>query len=400
MRIAGIIAEYDPFHRGHAAHIAATRAENGGNASHIVAVISGNFTQRGEPALLSKFQRTEMALAEGADLVLELPLPWAMAPAEQFAAGGVAVLHGLGCVDLISFGSESGDVAILKQLAELAETPTYQQKLRELMDTGIPYAAAGQQAVASLLGEDTATALASPNNTLGIEYLRAAKRQGAEFGAYTLLRQGTLHNEATPNEGFAAASLLRSLIQQGKLEEAVRYMPEKAGTILKETINTGAAPANKQVLENMIPALLRRMTQADFACLPWLSEGLENRLYDISRTATDYATLLEQLKTRRYPMARLRRILWSAVIGLAAEDTAGLPPYIRVLGMNTRGREILAAAKPTLPLLTRTAQLAELDQRSQRMFTLECTATDLHALTRPSPAPCGTDHTQKLLIIP
>lgn len=400
MRIAGIIAEYDPFHKGHAAHIAATRAENGGNATHIVAVISGNFTQRGEPALLSKFCRANMALAAGADLVLELPLPWAMAPAEQFAAGGVAILNGLGCVQLLSFGSECGDAATLKTLAALADTPAYSNALKEQLAAGIPYAAASQAAAATIVGESSAAPLASPNNTLGIEYLRAAARQGADFQAFTLLRQGALHNENAPNQGFASASLLRALVRQGRWEEACAYMPESTGLLLKEAVLAGETPAQSQVLENTLPALLRRMSPADFARLPWLSEGLENRLYKLSRTAADFTTLLEQAKTRRYPLARLRRVLWSAALGLTATDAEGLPPYIRVLGMNARGREILAAARPSLPLLTRIAQLEEMDQRSKRIFALECVATDLHALSRPHPAPCGTDRTHKLCIKP
>lgn len=398
MRIAGIIAEYDPFHKGHAAHIAATKAGDGGKATHVVAVISGNFTQRGEPALLSKFTRAEMALAAGADLVLELPLPWAMAPAENFAAGGVAILKALGCVNLISFGSECGDMNILKTLATLSETPAYQSALRSFLASGLPYAAASQAAATSIVGETAAAALSSPNNTLGLEYLRAVSRQEVNFEAFTLLRQGALHNENAPNQGFASASLLRSLVLEGKIDQAAEFMPNETAVLLKNAIAAGDAPADKTILQNTVPALLRRMTPEQFTALPWLSEGLENRLYSVSRTATNYNDILEQLKTRRYPMARLRRVIWSAVLGMTGEDTTGLPPYIRVLGMNARGREILSVAKPTLPILTRTAQLDELNDRCRRVFEIECTATDLHALTRSTPAPCGTDYTYKLRV--
>lgn len=398
MRIAGIIAEYDPFHKGHATHIAATRAENGGNATHIVAVISGHFTQRGEPALLSKFRRAEMALAGGADLVLELPLPWAMAPAENFAAGGVAILNALGCVDTLSFGSECGDIATLQKLAALPHSKDYQAVLRNVLATGVPYAAAGQTAASVLLGEETASALSSPNNTLGIEYLRAIANQQADLQVFTLLRQGALHNEDAPNQGIAAASLLRNWIRNGQIDTAANYMPVATGDLLKEAIKEGEAPSNSRILQDAVLATLRKMNADDFATLPWISEGLENRLYSLSRTATNYDELLTALKTRRYPLARLRRVLWAALIGMTVADTEGLPPYIRVLGMNDRGREVLAAASPTLPLLTRTAQLDGLDDRAKRLFGLECIATDLHALTRPNPAPCGTDHTQKLLV--
>ncbi len=398
MRIAGIIAEYDPFHNGHAAHIAATRAENGGNATHVVAVISGNFTQRGEPALLSKFKRAEMALACGADLVLELPLPWAMAPAENFANGGIAVLNALGCVDMLSFGSECGDTNALKQLADLSNNPAYQSALKKALDNGAPYAAAGQQAAAAILGDEVAAHLAVPNNTLGIEYMRAMASQGVNWAVFTLQRQGALHDEMEAKDTFASATMLRKMVREGDLSHLDGYMPEASAAILKSAYANGEVITQTDRLENALMAHLRLLSLEECSRLPWLSEGLENRLYREIRTSTDYAALLDAVKTRRYPMARLRRLLWASLIGLTNADTTGLPPYIRVLGMNARGREILAAASPALPILTRTAQVVDLDDRAKRIFTLECTATDLHALAMEKPLPCGTDHTTKLIV--
>ena len=398
MRIAGIIAEYDPFHKGHQAHIAATRAQDGGHATHVVAVISGNFTQRGEPALIDKFHRAEMALDNGADLVLELPIPWAMAPAESFAAGGVAILNALGCIDVLSFGSECGDIATLQRLADLPQHSEFQNTLRQMLSTGIPYAAAGQMAATTLLGEEAAAHLSTPNNTLGIEYIRAATLQNANWMYFTLQRKGTLHNESAPKQGFASASLIRERIRENKLDEALQFMPTASAAILKNAFESNHTAVCTHPLEIALLAHLRRMHEEDFLHLPWLSEGIENRLYNASRTAESYSDLLTEAKTRRYPMARLRRVLWSALLGIDATDCAGLPPYIRVLGMNARGREILNAASPTLPLLTRTAQLKDLDARCNRIFALECAATDLHALCMPHPLPCGRDHTQKMIV--
>ena len=398
MRIAGIIAEYDPFHKGHAAHIAATKAENGAQATHVVAVMSGSFTQRGEPALLNKFQRAEMALLGGADLVVELPLPWAMAPAENFATGGVALLKALGCVDVISFGSECGDVNELKELASLSEHSQYCTELQRLLSQGITYAAAVQAAAANVLGEEKASKLASPNNTLGIEYIRAMQRQGATMDVYTVLRQGAQHNEDTPTNGIASASYIRSLIQGGDLEKAVRYVPPTTEECILSAVDAQRAPIDKAKLTCFLPAVLRKMTENDFAHLPWLSEGLENRLYKASRSVSDYSDLLELVKTKRYPASRLRRIVWSALLGITAQDVIGLPPYIRILAMNQRGREILSVAAPTLPILTRPVQLEEMDERANRIFKLESIATDLHALGMPDPLPCGSDYTQKLLV--
>ena len=398
MKIAGIIAEYDPFHKGHAAHIAATKAENGGGDTHVVTVMSGNFTQRGNPALINKFRRAEMALNNGADLILELPIPWAMAPAENFAAGGVAILNALGCVDQLSFGSECGDVDALKRLSLLPTHPEHQAVLRKVLATGVPYAAAEQIVAEKLLDEKDAALLSNPNNTLAIEYIRASRQQGAEFDYFTLTRQGALHNENAPNDGFSSASLLRKQIREGNVDFASTYMPKAAFSILSDALKAGEAPSNPNQLSTALIAHLRRMKDEDFAHLPWLSEGLEHRLYKASRTAENLDALLEAVKTRRYPMSRLRRILWCALIGMTKEDVSGLPPYIRVLGMNEKGREILAAAQPTLPMLTRTAQVADLSEKAQRIFELECVATDLYGLTLPTPAPCGTEHTQKFII--
>lgn len=398
MRIAGIIAEYDPFHNGHKAHIDRTRAENGGNATHIVTVMSGNFTQRGEPALLSKFHRAEMALSCGSDLVLELPLPWAMSPAEHFAAGGVTILNALGCVDLLSFGSECGDTQVLKQLASLSRHPNYADALKEALNRGIPYAAAGQAAAATIFGEEVAAHLASPNNTLGIEYLRAMAEQGADWDVFTLQRQGALHGEMVAKDAFASASMIRKLVRENNLSLLDAWMPQESVSVLKTAYEQGEVTTRTHRLEDALLAHLRRCTADEYATLPWLSEGLENRLFRESRSAATLTGLLDAVKTKRYPMARLRRVLWSALIGLTAEDVVGLPPYVRVLGMNARGREILANAAPTLPILTRTSQVKELDERAQRIFALECLASDLHALAMERPIPCGSDHTTKMLV--
>lgn len=175
-------------------------------------------------------------------------------------------------------------------------------------------------------------------------------------------------------------------------------MPQPSVSVLEKAHEHGETTTHLHRLEHALMAHLRRLPIEGYSTLPWLSEGLENRLYRESRVAPDYEALLNAVKTRRYPMARLRRVLWSSLVGLTTVDTEGLPPYIRVLGMNARGREILATASPTLPILTRTAQVQELDERAQRIFALECTATDLHALAMERPVPCGTDHTAKLIV--
>ena len=394
MNIAGIIAEYDPFHAGHAAHIAATRAAG---ATHIAVVMSGHFTQRGKPALLPKRCRAEMALACGADLVLELPLPWAMAPAEIFATGGVTLLQALGCVCSLSFGCECGDAAPLKTLAAAMDTPEYAAALRQALQQGVPYAAARQTAAASLCGEAIARALAEPNNTLGIEYLRAAARLGADVRCIAVPRMGAGHHDTAAATGIASGTALRRLIRAGAADTAAGYMPADSAALLKEALQAGQAPADPHRLDTALLAHLRMQSKARLAALPYISEGLENRLWNAIRTARSLSELTAALQTRRYPAARLRRILWASFLGIPAALVKETPPYIRILGMNDRGREILNAAAPTLPVMTRFADAARLSPRARNVFALECRSADLYSLALPCPAPCGSEQRYHML---
>lgn len=394
MRITGIIAEYDPFHNGHAAHIAAARAAG---ATHIVATISGSFTQRGEPAALTKWARAEMALAGGVDLVLETPLLWAMAPAEAFATGGVATLQALGCVDTLSFGSECGDAAALFAVARAIDDSACQHLLREAMASGLPYAAALQSAVGDLLGDETAALLESANNALGIEYIRATARLNAPWQFHTVRRTGAAHNAAEASNDIASASLIRQLLRAGQAEDAAQYMPAEAAAVLMRELRDGRAPSDGARLDYALLARLRTMSEQELAALPYLSEGLENRLQKAIKTADSYDALLAAIKTKRYPAARLRRILWAALCGITADMPSATPPYIRVLAMNERGREILAAANPTLPLISTRRHIDALSPAAQKVWAAEQRATDLHALTLPRPLPCGNDLTAKLI---
>lgn len=395
MKIAGIIAEYDPFHNGHAYHIAATRAMG---ATHVAAVISGAFTQRGEPAMMTKWHRARMALEGGADLVLELPLPWAMAPAEMFAAGGVAVLNALGCISVLSFGSECGDAAALQRLAEATDTPAHQTALRQQLNTGLSYAAARQKAVRLSSGEADAALLAGPNNTLGVEYIRAARRQNAMWEFFTVSRQGAEHHAQTPC-GTASAGTLRRAIREGRMEDVTAYIPPSTAAILAEALAAGTTPADPSRLHTALLAHLRGLSPEAWKALPYVSEGLENRLYRAARTADSVDALLEQLKTRRYSPARLRRILWAALLGIPADLPRQRPPYIRLLGFNARGREILAAARPSLPMVSSARQVSRLPEDARAVFALEQRASDVAALALPRPLPCGTDLTTKLLCL-
>lgn len=399
MKIAGIIAEYNPFHNGHAYLIDRVRAEKAGcEATHVVAVMSGQFVQRGEPALLPKADRVKMALAGGVDLVLELPIPWALASAEQFARGGVAILNALGCVDTLCFGSECGDVASLQKVADIMETDRFQTLLRYRMEGGNSFADAQQKAVTEIAGDRVASLLDRPNNILGIEYIKALRHTGAAMEPFTVARMGAEHDAMAPLGTTASASYLRTVIQTGKMLNTAPYMPPTVYRLLAEAAEKGHCPADVTRLERGILAKLRQISAEEIAACPGISEGLENRVRDAVAAATSWEELETAIKTRRYPLTRIRRMLWAAFLGIPAGLSAETPPYVRVLGYTPRGRDILDKAKQaSAPLLGRASQAERFTGIAQQVWELENRATDLYALTLPTPFPCGAECTTGMI---
>lgn len=396
MKIAGIVAEYNPFHNGHAYQIDRTRSEDGGGATHVVAVMSGSFVQRGEPALLPKADRVRAALAGGVDLVLELPLPWALSSAERFAFGGVAVLDALGCVDILSFGSECGELDALTRVADTLEAPRFSSLLRYHLDMGISFPEARQRAVGEIAGEKTAALLESPNNTLGIEYIKALRALRSPMTPYTVARFGAGHaDEERPLGNIASATYLRTLLRSDRLLEALPYVPAGAARALAGAMQAGRAPSKEERLDRAVLARLRTLSPEDAARLPDLSEGIENRFLAAVRESGSLPELMDAVKTRRYPMTRVRRLIWSAFLGIPAGLSGARPPYVRVLGANQKGLEILSASKRApYPLVSRASQAAKLPEEGAAIWRLECRASDLFALSLPAPLPCGQDCTE------
>jgi len=396
MKIAGIIAEYNPFHNGHAYHIEHTRAEKEGDATHVVAVMSGWFTQRGEPALCDPFTRAEAALKGGVDLVIALPLPWSLSSAEGFAEGGVRLLNALNCVDMLSFGSECGDIEALSVVRRVLDSPRTVGRMRGLMDTGLSYAAAQRQAVAETSGENRAKLLDTPNNTLAVEYLGALSRTDSRMTPFTVRRMGAEHDSLSPIGGMASASYIRELIRSGRVRNIAAYVPSAVCNMLTAAAEKGICPSREELAERAVLAFLRLKTAADLEQLPAVSEGLENRLYRAIREAHDLESLITLAKTKRYARTRLQRLIYCAFLGVTADMTSGTPPYLRVLGANAKGREILRLAKEngtSLPVISRASQVPELDDRAKRIFELECQAADLFGLFLPTPPACGGEMT-------
>ena len=376
METAGIVAEYNPFHRGHAWHIAETRRRLGGEAP-VVCVMSGHWVQRGECALADKWLRAALALDRGADLVVELPTPWAMASAESFARGAVSLLAATGVVNVLSFGSETGELAPLEAAAAALDAPEYPERLRAALGRGLSFPAARQEAAG-------AACLSAPNNNLGVEYLRSLRALGSTIRPLTVPRQGAGHDGPAAG-GFASASELRRLLRAGRGEEAAPYL----------TAPWSGELADMQHIERAVLARLRTMGEGDWAALPdgGGAEGLPSRLAKAAREAVSLEDFYTRAKTRRYPHARLRRLALAAFLGLRAAERPAAPPYVRVLGLGGRGRALLRRMKDTcpLPVIVKPAQARELDGPARTLFESEARYTDLYGLCFPAPRPCGAE---------
>ena len=396
MLSAGIICEYNPFHSGHSYLIRRLR-EYG--ATHIVAVMSGNFVQRGDAAILSKHARALQALLCGADLVVELPLPWAVSGAERFALGGISLLDAMN-VDLIGFGSECGNVDRLKEASQALTSPLLREAMRQALAKGSTFAAARQDAVKQLYGIKTAELLRDPNNILGIEYLKAIDRIGSGIVPITVQRYGAVHDATSGTGPYASSGQIRNMLQNG--QDCSALMPPAAFSVLQEEIRLKQAPASLFLAERAVLSRLRRMDRSDFALLPDISEGLENRVLNAVRQAVSLEELYRLIKTKRYPLARIRRIVLSAFLDLKAEYASGFPPYLRVLGIGKRGPEILQKAKGSgkLPIVSRPADRNALESTARKIADLESRAADLYALCLPEVAPCGLDRTEKIITLP
>ena len=387
MKIIGIVAEYNPFHTGHAWHIQETRRQFREETA-VVAVMSGNWVQRGECAIIDKWTRTEMALAGGVDLVLELPTVWAAASAEGFARGAIALLAATGVVDVLSFGSECGEIPPLRALARCLNSLDFSQALRRALGPKKSFAQCRRQAVEALQGPDTAALLDLPNNNLGVEYLRFLP---PNMEAVAIPRRGAGHDSTAEGDGFPSASLLRQRLRAGEVTGVSPFLP----------LPWKGEAADMKHLERALIARLRSMTLAEAEALPDSGDGLAARLLCAARQTASLEELYALTKTRTYAHARVRRLALFALLGLREADRPAVPPYIRVLGFNCRGRDILREMnrRAALPFSVKPAHIPRFSLEAQALFALEERFTDLYSLCFPTPRPGGLEWTTNPVVI-
>lgn len=399
MYFAGIIAEYDPFHNGHAWQLAAARAHG---AKYVAVALSCGLTQRGALPLLPESVRVAAALASGADLVFALPAPYACAGAEAFAQAGVALLSAAGCDGLV-FGAETPAPALLTQTAQLLLTQDYRTALRAALANGArSFAAARQAAVQSLCPDSGAAALLDkPNNNLAVEYCKAILSQGAALTPVPLGRQGADHGQALGSGGgpYASASALRRLWAASGPEALTDYLPPSALPFYRQAraqgMDTDFAAAHLAQL-----ALLRaRTTGPDcFAGVRGVSEGLDRRLYAAVQQAVSWEGLVDAMTTVRYPRARMRRLALDAALNYQADALPALPPYLHLLGARREALPLLKNA--ALPVGHSLAKLARHDHACAKVADAQRSADALGTLCRRTPAPLGERYRQKIIFLP
>ncbi|MBQ7064107.1 MAG: nucleotidyltransferase family protein [Firmicutes bacterium] len=409
MRTVGIIAEYHPFHRGHAYQL--REARRLGGTEGIVAVMSGNFVQRGEPALVDKHFRAGMAVRGGVDLVLELPTIYAMSGAKSFAEAGVRLLAEAG-VDAISFGSECGDAQALAEVADCLqqESASFRERLREGLGRGESFARAREAAVANELGPRAAAILRSSNDILAVEYISALNRLGRrDIEIIPVRRVGASHDElSAERDGYASAAAIRSSLRQSGWtpEELDRLdLPEASARVLAEAHACGMTCPAEDFYTHLLYASLAMMAEGDWERIPETGEGLENRILEQATLYGSVEEIVQRVQCKRYPAARIRRVLMNLMLGITTDlrETCGwpAPPYLRVLGMSDAGAGILADIKAgsNLPVMVNpAADEALLTPEGLALWKHEVRWTDLYhaSLVGHKALARGTEYRAKL----
>ena len=409
--VLGIICEYNPFHNGHLYHL--NEAKKVTNSDYSVAIISGNFAQRGEPSIVSKWAKTEMALKCGVDLVLELPVIYSISSAENFAYGATKILDSLDIVDYLAFGSECGDITILDDIVQvlIEEPKAYRTLLSHELSTGVSYPKAREKALLMYLANMRrfANVLSSTNNILGIEYLKALKKQNSIIQPVTIKRQESDHNNNmfTSSSRFASGSAIRSACLSTNIDNLQKYMPEDSFYLLEDCLKKGNCVKDLSCFDKEILYTLRKMSTSEIANLPDVSEGLEYAIKNAANSCNSVVELLTLIDTKRYTKTRLQRIFLYAILGITKDDiqlSKKITPYIRVLGFNENGKELISEAtrrNPKLNLITSPKKFLDSSSNKNLKYLLQkdIWASNVYTLGYEYESKANLDYTHKLIIV-
>ncbi|WP_094699426.1 nucleotidyltransferase [Brevibacillus laterosporus] len=386
MKTVGLIVEYNPLHNGHKLHFSLAKKKTGADAC--IAVMSGNFLQRGEPAIVSKWARAEMALRLGVDLVIELPTLFATSNAELFTHGAVSLLDRIGVVDTLCFGSESGDISWMKQAAQLLahETPEFSHLLKAGLRDGLPYPKAYAEAAHTYLANHGihGTTLDQPNNILGFNYLLSLARLNSKIVPVTIQRQKAgYHQETITDEQIASATALRKILtdKQQSVATVASYVPKTTIDVLQREWNSGLCPMSWEDFVHPLFHRLLQLTPQKLAAYHEIEEGMEYRLLESVRRSKTVAEVITSAKSKRYTQNRIQRMLLNVLLDVTKEQISTFnlrhgASYARVLGFSQKGRELLQQAKQksAIPLYTNVRDglhpMLDIDIRSNALYRL------------------------------
>ncbi len=386
MKTVSIVCEYNPFHRGHKYQLDKIKEDFGEDVC-IVAVMSGNYTQRGDFAIVDKFTRAKIAVMEGASLVLELPFPFSMQSAEFFASSAVKIITDAVNSDVISFGSECGDAEALSRVALNMASDEYVSAFKSLSasDKSSGHASLSQKAYAIAFGDtNDAKILEEPNNLLGIEYIKALNTSKKETEIHTFKRKYASHNDSAPaTDEYASASAIRELFCGNDIEKALSLLPDFSAQICEQSYKSGNMPTDSNRLSNAVLAFLRINPPAHDTADS--VGGIEHRLRSCALKAKDMDELITLVSTKRYTNARIRRAIWNSYFGITSSDVRKLPCYTQVLAMDERGRKKLKEMKKssTISILTKPADYVFLPSDAKSQAEASNRANLIFSLTKP-----------------
>ena len=412
-KVLGIIAEYNPFHNGHLYHLKSSKKLT--QTDYTVAIISGNFTQRGSTSIIDKWSKTKMALENGIDLVIELPVLYSISSAENFADGAIKILNSLGIIDYLSFGSETSDIDILKNISEILynEPIDYKKLLTKELDKGLSFPKARENALLGYIKsssnnikfdiEKYTNIISSPNNILGIEYLKALKKYQSNIKPICIERTGTNYNStdiSTKNSiannsicndltAIGSATAIRGLIKSKDYETIKDLVPSSSYSLLLACLNDGYIVPDLNIFEKEIFYILRKMSVEEIANLPDVSEGLEFSIKKAANSCNNIDDFLNIVKSKRYTVTRLQRILLYALLNISKKDIELSKkiekPYVRILGFNENGKRLvsqIALNHPEITLITSVKKFIDSNSNKdlQIMFDKDIFATDVYSL--------------------
>lgn len=408
-RVLGIIAEYNPFHNGHLYQIEEAKKQTG--ADYVVAVISGNFTQRGNTSLVNKWIKTDMALRSGVDIVIELPTVYSISSAENFAEGAIKILDSLKIVDTLCFGTETADFAALNNIANVLynEPKEYVSLLNHELGKGVSYPKARESALMMYLNDIKryANILSGSNNILAIEYLKALKKLKSSMRPFSVQRKKVYYNDERIVDEFASSTAIRKLVSRGQYDEIRKVIPTSSYMLLKEEIRKGSFVLDILKFEKEILYNLRKMTVSEIAELPDVTEGLEHVIKNAANSCNSILDLMDMVKSKRYTQTRIQRILLYALLGITKKDMANarkVTPYVRVLGFNKNGREMLSEIckeNRRINMITSVKKFEELNLNKtlKEMLDKDIFATNVYTLGYEYNSAANLDYTNKMVIV-